>query len=320
MENLSEAALLFLEASQEEQRGNLGRAIELYARAFRMDPGVQERVSVIVLKEDNDSLIGSSNLIQPVNPELHELLPLVPLTASWSGCIPPMVVDGVALCLGMQSLHSLERLAQLNARFYQICRAEKLWRHLYRHYFPQTCPLNAPPIRLQFVFTPRLRPDGFYACRIRYFRPGAHEGIDAVSLLKPIHLVTYYRILRFWTGESVAVMALSTERPSQSLADSIKSIPPPELHPKKKHDSLEVFYGHVQVQDRDSTTTSWCIYFENGMEMTFHSAVHQLPLNTDPAKRPSSSLECTWYGSDHVTIDVSDWPRFYFYRIKSLSW
>lgn len=77
--------------------------------------------------------------------------------------------------------------------------------------------------RQLYFETPRVRTDGLYICRISYFRPGLTDG----AFCHPVHLVTYYRYLRFFpatcTGH-VVLFVVSTEEP-RTMIDLLRHPP-----------------------------------------------------------------------------------------------
>lgn len=82
----------------------------------------------------------------------------------------------------------------------------------------------SPDYRQVYFETPRVRTDGLYICRLSYFRPGLTDG----AFCQPVHLVTYYRYLRFFPATStghVVLFVVSTEEP-KAMIDLLRH--PPE--------------------------------------------------------------------------------------------
>ncbi|EFQ99050.1 F-box protein HRT3 [Nannizzia gypsea CBS 118893] len=63
-----------------------------------------------------------------------------------------------------------------------------------------------------FQAFPRLRFTGVYLSTVNYMRPGANSDIHSVTWNSPIHIVTYYRYLRFYPDGTVLSL-LSTAEP-----------------------------------------------------------------------------------------------------------
>jgi F-box protein 9 len=62
-----------------------------------------------------------------------------------------------------------------------------------------------------FQTLPRIRYTGIYISTVNYTRPGATAAYSNVSWNSPIHIVTYYRYLRFYPDGSVISLLTSTE-------------------------------------------------------------------------------------------------------------
>ncbi|OAL72226.1 F-box protein [Trichophyton violaceum] len=62
-----------------------------------------------------------------------------------------------------------------------------------------------------FQAFPRLRFTGVYLSTVNYMRPGANSAMQSVSWNSPIHIVTYYRYLRFYPDGTVLSLLSTTE-------------------------------------------------------------------------------------------------------------
>ncbi|KAJ5919864.1 hypothetical protein N7454_009699 [Penicillium verhagenii] len=81
--------------------------------------------------------------------------------------------------------------------------------------FPEGAPLEIPkPLSSWsqvFQSYPRIRFSGIYISTVNYTRPGAQSTYQTVSWNSPIHIVTYYRYLRFYPDGSVISLLTTTE-------------------------------------------------------------------------------------------------------------
>ncbi|CAG8075626.1 unnamed protein product [Penicillium salamii] len=81
--------------------------------------------------------------------------------------------------------------------------------------FPKDKPVEIPqPLSSWsqvFQTLPRVRFTGVYISTVNYTRPGATAAYSNVSWNSPIHIVTYYRYLRFYPDGSVVSLLTSTE-------------------------------------------------------------------------------------------------------------
>ncbi|RAL15268.1 putative F-box protein (Pof7) [Aspergillus homomorphus CBS 101889] len=81
--------------------------------------------------------------------------------------------------------------------------------------FPQAVPVQIPePFSSWsevFQVFPRIRYTGIYISTVNYTRPGAAAAYQNVSWNSPIHIVTYYRYLRFYPDGSVVYLLTTVE-------------------------------------------------------------------------------------------------------------
>lgn len=81
--------------------------------------------------------------------------------------------------------------------------------------FPADLPVEIPrPLSSWsevFQSYPRIRFTGIYISTVNYTRPGATSSYQNVSWNSPIHIVTYYRYLRFYSDGSVVSLLSTTE-------------------------------------------------------------------------------------------------------------
>ncbi|KAJ5964046.1 uncharacterized protein N7479_003922 [Penicillium vulpinum] len=81
--------------------------------------------------------------------------------------------------------------------------------------FPMGAPVEIPPPLSSwsqvFQTLPRIRFTGIYISTVNYTRPGAASAYSNLSWNSPIHIVTYYRYLRFYPDGSVISLLTSTE-------------------------------------------------------------------------------------------------------------
>ncbi|KKK13435.1 F-box protein [Aspergillus rambellii] len=82
--------------------------------------------------------------------------------------------------------------------------------------FPTTTPVQIPETLSSwsevFQTFPRVRFTGIYISTVNYTRPGATSGFQNTSWNSPIHIVTYYRYIRFYPDGTV-IYLLTTEEP-----------------------------------------------------------------------------------------------------------
>ncbi|KAF8424891.1 hypothetical protein EV426DRAFT_532390 [Tirmania nivea] len=109
-----------------------------------------------------------------------------------------------------------------------------------------------------FHSRPRIRYNGLYISTCNYIRPGAfHSSSTTVTGATPVHIVTYYRYLRFYP-DGTCLSLLTTHEPPDVVYHLSKPSPPhtqpttqgylSTLHPWGKH----VLRGRWRLDTRDS--------------------------------------------------------------------
>ena len=148
--------------------------------------------------------------------------------------------------VGLQDPAAFGRMALVCKRFaYHFAHEQQLWRRICQspefgfegmHYtfacdlhghpiftlggtrytpFPTDAPVEIPKPLVSwsevFQSYPRIRFTGCYISTVNYTREGAASSFQTVSWNSPIHIVTYYRYLRFYPDGSVVSLLSTTE-------------------------------------------------------------------------------------------------------------
>lgn len=87
-----------------------------------------------------------------------------------------------------------------------------------------------------FQAFPRIRFTGIYISTVNYTRPGANSALQSISWNTPIHIVTYYRYLRFY--------------PDGSLISLLSTTEPVDVVPHISWENLEALASTAQHQRR----------------------------------------------------------------------
>jgi F-box protein 9 len=149
------------------------------------------------------SLSSLSLSIEPEDPEIPCFLEI----------LPDELLLSIILHLGLSSLSSLTRLSRVCKKFLLLTQTENmLYKTLCIHYFsvfstPAQILSRAPDYnneyRRMLIERPRLRFDGVYIATCHYLRPGVSD----FSWNTPMHMVTYFRFVRFFEdGEVITVL------------------------------------------------------------------------------------------------------------------
>lgn len=378
------ALKLYSKAAQLEAVGSLGKgsaaaciqnvshaillAMELYSRAFKLDPDVETHIDRDVLQATIQQTMASINLgnfqnqshrsaYPPLNsPSDQQLLgsllegghSLGPLLDQ----LPEDLLQQILVELGYLHVASLELVARTCREFYYQCRKmADLWPRVFFHrcLTPiRSHPINATPAPLsytEFMALPRIRTDGIYICKITYFR----QGYDMNATHQPLHVVTYYRYLRFWwlAGKQCVAALVTTDRP-QVAVERMRGFPMDSCHavrksfisaskerrkpadsPGKRPESplsspipANYFIGQYWRSDQSPQQKGFVLrLYDAHATQPLHLSMHM-----HVADGPSAlALKCTSYTArkrdsplvDCIHFDIANWSKFYFSRVKS---
>jgi F-box protein 9 len=130
------------------------------------------------------------------------------------GTLPDELLVNILYHLSLDSLDSLARTALVCKKLFTLSQGENsLYKALCMHYFR---PFDSPSTllsriseynndwRRMLIERPRIRFDGCYIATCHYLRPGVNE----YSWNTPIHMVTYFRYMRFYeNGRCLTVLS-----------------------------------------------------------------------------------------------------------------
>ncbi|WBW75436.1 F-box protein Pof7 [Schizosaccharomyces osmophilus] len=229
---LKEALLHYKEAVEFEKQGDIGNSLNRYRWAHKIHEDVEviyrrlERLAIQNRKEQNEEdrkLVSEEESIN--NSQEDELAnKLTQLSVA-----PPFILklpDEVLLLIvehcfeNLNDLSYLPRIAQSCKLLAKACRADSLYRQFcYFSYQQNEWQQTKESIEEElssvyhqiwkemYLRKPRIRFDGCYISVCRYFRPGTSD----TSWNQPVHLISYYRYLRFYPDGTCMVFRTNTE-------------------------------------------------------------------------------------------------------------
>ena len=116
-------------------------------------------------------------------------------------------------------LKSLETFSQVCRGFFVAARASDIWRRIcIQTWGLAGLPMEEPGLggwRTLFLTRPRVNFNGCYISRVTYLREG-ERGFQDNEFYKSWHMVSYYRILRYFPGGQV-LMVTTAEDPSVAV-------------------------------------------------------------------------------------------------------
>jgi hypothetical protein len=163
-----------------------------------------------------------------VDPIIDSLLSLTilqieaedPSQPCYLSLLPDELLLQILLHLFLSSLSSILLTSLICKKFLSLTQREKiLYKSLCKHYFAPFIPpqiilsrgqtLYANDFRRMLIERPRLHFSGVYIATCHYLRSGTSD----LSWNTPIHMVTYFRYVRFFlSGECVCVLSTAEPR------------------------------------------------------------------------------------------------------------
>ncbi|KAI9031528.1 hypothetical protein CLU79DRAFT_694038 [Phycomyces nitens] len=137
--------------------------------------------------------------------------------------LPAEIIQHILRHLVLRSVSSISRFALVCKNFFLFTRSPSLWRFACEHAFrtpgmsleesqrhqqTQVQVYDGHWMRM-FIERPRIRYDGVYISACHYVRPGISDS----SWSQPVHMVTYYRYLRFFPNGDI-LKHVSSDEPS----------------------------------------------------------------------------------------------------------
>ncbi|ORX61315.1 hypothetical protein DM01DRAFT_1316000 [Hesseltinella vesiculosa] len=245
---------LYDKAVDLESQGQLGKALDHYRQAFRIDSDVDKNYHKYCKGGSTEKLTAKIDLatktdefrhIIPIGSEYiqgkdsssHEpfkalledfsmqdlsLVPRLDYRPVFLAKLPNEILVTVMKYATLLSLATFFELAVVCKKFCLLTRSPTIWRCLCEQAYRPPGISHSASQRLQesyvkenyrghwmkmFIERPRLRFDGVYISTCHYIRPGSSEN----SWNQPVHLVTYYRYLRFFPDGTVVKHVTTAE-------------------------------------------------------------------------------------------------------------
>ena len=168
-----------------------------------------------------DTTDGISSITKELrNLSILQIEPENPEKPCYLSCLPDELLLHILLDLSLSSLSSLLRISLVCKKLHQLSQDEnslykKLCIHYFRPFIPPHILLSRSPeynndYRRMLIERPRLRFDGVYIATCHYLRPGVSDA----AWNTPIHMVTYFRYVRFFP-EGGCITVLTTLEPRE---------------------------------------------------------------------------------------------------------
>lgn len=313
--------------------------MEWYGKAYRLDPDVEKHVdySKTEAQSNQRKQQREKGKVEEKVPfdidcchavEIQEQLNSEPSEQPLG--LPDDLLLRIMREAGRIYAPNVDTIARTCRKMYLVSRSEDLWRHLAslsdaRPKADVILPSLSGYLsyRHMFLLRPRIRTDGIYINKITYFRPGFSES----SMTNPVHLVTYYRYLRFFgDAEGYTVWWLTSTVPPARVLDSLRNPPrSTSFDAVATGETANVFHGHwrrstesdscfeLSLHDpkksRGTRTMQWRMKLEMQQSRSKASVKHNV-------------MKCLQYeaiseSEPPLVIDIGDWSKFYFSKVRS---
>lgn len=164
---------------------------------------------------------------------------------------------------------SIANCAAVCKRFFVATRSPSLWRHACEHVFrtPEMSMAQSRRVQAEYVASlyqgqwlrmymdrPRLHYDGVYISVCQYIRPGESD----TAWTRPVHLVTYYRYLRFFP-DGTMIKYLSTDEPAAVVRLMKKDFSRPTQVFRGKFQFLNHHTVEINMRDKGRPRDHFCM-------------------------------------------------------------
>ncbi|KAI8983529.1 hypothetical protein BDB01DRAFT_897115 [Pilobolus umbonatus] len=272
----------YIMAVDNERQGKLGKALDGYRRAFKLNPDIdflykthfQANILPTIESEPHQPKNESDGFkhIVPIGneyiaPYSKRADPLADLIDQFlkedTSYIPHLDYKPVAIAklpceimlhilklLTLYSVSTLPYFALVCKRFFLLSRDPSIWQYACIHVFKEPLMTLEESKKVQmnhvlkynghwmrmFIDRPRIRYDGVYISTCHYIRSGRSD----TDWNQPIHLVTYYRYIRFFP-DGTLLKHLTTNEPAQVVR---------LLQPG--FDKQQCFHGRFLIENDDT--------------------------------------------------------------------
>jgi len=149
---------------------------------------------------DSESDEEPLNLIERILRLVHVTEPQIPTSSIHVSNVPPEVLLRIFRQL---EVRELEMCSRVSRQWLCLTRDHSLWKQhclrTWKSFDTAQFAVFGRNWRRCYVERPRLRFEGIYICKDSYLRAGQTEGV----FYQPVHKVTFYRYLRFYSDSSV---------------------------------------------------------------------------------------------------------------------
>ncbi|KAK2160210.1 hypothetical protein LSH36_138g09025 [Paralvinella palmiformis] len=246
-----QARYLFIQGVNAEHGGRLYDAIKYYRRAVQLVPDIEFRIQDYRPRRRSETTDSESSLGSRANSKGTICEPNINTQVCHISALPWEILMYIFKWVVSVELDipSLERLAEVCRGFYVCARDEELWKLICQKVYGMKCgrPGSYGSYRTMYIQKPHVRFNGCYISRHEYFRQG-EKSLD--GFYRPIHIVEYYRYVRFFTDGKLICSFLVYYRHQRQLLMLTSPDNPYTALPKLRHRSTKcqgILHGYYKV-------------------------------------------------------------------------
>ena len=225
------ALALFEKGEREERAGRLSDSIKMYRQALKMDSNaednyrklIQSRMAGAISESDTGSIASEdaneANQLPKSTSDAHACADSDELEdaedKSWFTVLPLEIITLIVSMSIYIDISMLTKLATSCKKMNDVVKDASVWKYQCQKAFQSSYIHNLHDLSRYdndwvtvFMQKPRIRVDGVFISRVNYMRTGYSDSFN-----QPVHMVTYFRYLRFKNNQFVILT--SSEEPHQ---------------------------------------------------------------------------------------------------------
>lgn len=311
-----------------EEKNDLGPAVASYRAALKLDPEVEKKYRFRLEEErkagDETTLEETSVAIESLakaGEQNEDSSPEKELVVQMSKMLnqPVEIILLILQQVAITDLHSIFTLAQTCSMLSKLIKHDSVWSFVCEKLLIP-CRLVAPSAFKElsskvswferFKSVPHLRTDGIYISKVTYKRPGMSDLSVRLANLATVHIVTYYRYVRFLPGTNEALFLITHKEP----ADIVAKI---RLKPETKKQLEGLIRAKFIWNDPQSVILKW---FSSNQKNESEFLAHLILTSSVPGQH--NKLQWANFASKNHQNEWMPFPKdqlksFWFSRVRS---
>ena len=309
-----------------EEKNDFGPAVASYRAALKLDPEVEKKYRFRLEEErkagDETTLEEeTSSTVEPLpNPNPKDSSPEKEHVVQMSKMLnqPVEIIVLILQQVAITDLHSIFTLAQTCSILSKLIKHDSVWSYVCeklrknRLVDPSAFKELSSKVSWfeRFKSVPHLRTDGIYISKVTYKRPGMSDLSVRLANLATVHIVTYYRYVRFLKSSNEALVLITHKEP----ADIVAKI---RLKPEAKKQLEGLIRANFIWHDPESVIVKW---FGSNQKNESEFLAHLILTSSVPGQH--NKLQWANFASKNHQNEWIPFPKdqlksFWFSRVRS---